>query len=130
MSRVSLFEEIDMPFWQDPQCHVLLTHCRDRVAIYFFCWTAPAEEDELQIGVIEIDGVAAIQHERGQAVADLPEAEFKSSIMRARHLDGETPLYRYVVHSHDAPISIIGRQHRFMQVPREQHGDVVRRLRA
>lgn len=120
--------ELDLPFWQNPQCYVFTEHQRDDVNVYCQIWDKSGDALQSKLGKIRFFHVLACMIER-KIIYDLPKKpKSKSCIMEVLHsnylanychqrwLCDITPqeliCYRhFLVHSHDHQVSILAKNY-------------------
>lgn len=134
--------EIEIPFWQDPQCHVFTQHYRDDLITYFTCWDDNAELIKNKLGEIFFNDVLSVKIESKIRSYLIDEPEYRSSIYEV--LDSKVIRkylkkrekweyskvnikdYRcFVVNSHDYQIVIIAKKYIFKLISVDPHTEVI-----
>lgn len=134
--------EIEIPFWQDPQCHVFTQHYRDDLSTYFTCWDDNAELIKNKLGEILFNDVLSVKIESKIRSYLVDEPEYRSSIYEV--LDSKVIRkylkkrekweyskvnikdYRcFVVNSHDYQIVIIAKKYTFKLISVDPYTDVI-----
>ncbi|MFW2151048.1 hypothetical protein [Acinetobacter gyllenbergii] len=134
--------EIEIPFWQDPQCHVFTQYYRDDLITYFTCWDDNAELIKNKLGEIFFNDVLSVKIESEIRSYLIDEPEYRSSIYEV--LDSKVIRkylkkrkkweyskvnikdYRcFVVNSHDYQIVIIAKKYTFKLISVDPHTEVI-----
>ncbi|MBK0417160.1 MULTISPECIES: hypothetical protein [Chromobacterium] len=116
--------EIELPFWQNPQFHIITAHQRDIVYAIFRCWDDDTKPELHHSGCVKFTDVIATQvHSKTKPY--LPDDfEYRSSICEAIDSDwvsehiksikewshedlAKEDYHHYIVNSHDHQLSII-----------------------
>jgi hypothetical protein len=114
--------EHPLPFWQDPQNHVISEHVRDTLRIAFKCWNEDATEAD-NIAALVFENVVCVELLRHTRRYLPKKPKYRSSILEIRashwladiveisdreaaHPAGAT-LRHYAVHSHDHQIQVL-----------------------
>ncbi|MFI8147023.1 hypothetical protein, partial [Acinetobacter sp. ABJ_C5_2] len=116
--------EIEMPFWQDPQCHVFTQYYHDDLTTYFTCWNDNAELIKNKLGMVFFSDVLSVKIKKKIRNYLIDESEYRSSIYeildtkrikkylkKRRKWDRSKVSFKdyrcFVVNSHDYQILII-----------------------
>lgn len=116
--------EVELPFRQNPQCHVVTLHQRDQAMAVFDCWDDDADIAPGVLGCVRFYGVLAVKVERHSARLIPDELEFGSSLYQVlesdwlhahlqavrawTHDDHGADRYRhYLVNSHDHQLAVL-----------------------
>lgn len=125
-----VINEIEMPFWQNPQGHIFIQHYQDEVLVYFDIWNNSAESIHNQLGVIIFYDCSQILTKKGIKKYFPDEVLFRSSIFEILNsnelseylMDFETynhysitkKLRHFIVNSHDFQLSIFASNYDFI----------------
>lgn len=121
--------EIEMPFWQNPQSHIFVQYYHDEVLVYFDIWDKPAESINDQLGVIVFYDCFQVLTKKGLKKYFPNEISFRSSIFeiinsnelseylmdfqKYNHYNISKKLRHFVVNSHDFQLSIFASNYDF-----------------
>ncbi|MEN7433009.1 hypothetical protein VA599_19880 [Chromobacterium sp. TRC.1.1.SA] len=129
--------EIELPFWQDPQCHIITTHQQDVVSVVFNCWNEDAEIENDYLGCIIFSGVIATNISSKIAPTTPDDLQFKSSIYEIKnskwiedYIKNSTKwthenydkkhYHHYLVNSHDHQLALICKQYEIRKTSPEK----------
>lgn len=123
-------KEIELPFWQNPQCYVFVQFHRDETIIYFDIWNKPAESITSQLGAIIFHDCFQVSTRKGVKKYFPDEILFHSSIFeisnsielseyllnfkKYNYCDVTKNLRHFIVNSHDSQISIFASNYEFI----------------
>lgn len=118
-------QEIELPFWQNPQCHVFTEHHRDELWLYFDIWESAGKRVENKLGKIIFYHCCHLSIEKNIKDYTSDELAFHSFILEIKNsiplsnylhkikISGygyglpQDELKHFVVHSHDYQLSIL-----------------------
>lgn len=86
-------QEIELPFWQNPQCHIFTEYHRDELWLYFDIWEKAGERIEDKLGVLIFKNCYSLSFEKNIKCYFSDELAFHSFILEIKN---SIPLSNYL----------------------------------